>query len=287
MRIHHLNCISSCPLGGHLMDGRSHGLRGRLACHCLLLECADQLVLVDTGFGLRDVAQPRTRLSAFFLLLTSPAFREEMTAIRQIERLGFDPRDVRHIVLSHLDFDHAGGLDDFPQARVHLLAQERDAALARRTLLDRMRYRPQQWSTQAQWRGYPLSSGERWQGFDCVRQLDGLPPEILLVPLLGHTLGHAAVALEGVRQGTSLLYAADAYFWHEEMDSTAPRCTPGLRFYQTLMEKDRGERLSNQARLRDLRRQAGASLEIFCAHDPVEFERLSGRPLDTPASRLH
>jgi glyoxylase-like metal-dependent hydrolase (beta-lactamase superfamily II) len=31
-----------------------------------------------------------------------------MTAIRQLEQLGFDPRDVEHIVLSHLDFDHAG-----------------------------------------------------------------------------------------------------------------------------------------------------------------------------------
>lgn len=269
------------------MDGRSHGLRGRLACHCLLLELDDQLVLIDTGLGLRDVAQPRTRLSAFFLALTSPEFREEMTAIRQIERLGFDPRDVRHIVLSHLDFDHAGGLDDFPQARVHLLTRERDTALARRTPLDRMRYRPQQWSTQAQWRTYATPGGERWQGFDCVRQLDGLPPEILLVPLLGHTLGHAAVALDGVRSGASLLYAADAYFWHEEMDLVAPRCTPGLRFYQTLMEKDRPARLENQQRLRELKRSAGSRVEIFCAHDPIEFERLSGRPLGTPAARLH
>jgi glyoxylase-like metal-dependent hydrolase (beta-lactamase superfamily II) len=36
----------------------------------------------------------------------------------QVQRLGFDPRDVRHIVLTHLDFDHAGGLDDFPHATV-------------------------------------------------------------------------------------------------------------------------------------------------------------------------
>ena len=28
MRIHHLNCISTCPLGGRLMDGRTAGLRG-------------------------------------------------------------------------------------------------------------------------------------------------------------------------------------------------------------------------------------------------------------------
>ncbi|HEY0882055.1 MAG TPA: MBL fold metallo-hydrolase, partial [Archangium sp.] len=108
MRVHHLNCISSCPLGGWLMDGEPlFRLRGRLSLHCLLVELSDRLVLVDTGFGLNDVANPRTRLSPVFRVLNSPRFREEMTAIRQLERLGFDPRDVTDILLSHLDFDHA------------------------------------------------------------------------------------------------------------------------------------------------------------------------------------
>jgi hypothetical protein len=56
------------------------------------------LVLVDTGFGLRDVADPRGRLSKFFLFLLSPEFRDAHTAIRQVERLGYDPRDVRAAV---------------------------------------------------------------------------------------------------------------------------------------------------------------------------------------------
>src|SRR5215204_5539929 len=137
MRVHHLNCISTCPLGGKLMDGRSRGsLRAMLACHCLLLETDSGLVLVDTGLGLRDVADPRGRLSRFFLALVSPAFRAEMTAIRQVEALGFDPRDVRHILLTHLDFDHAGGLDDFPWAQVHMMEVERDQALLQKTWLD-------------------------------------------------------------------------------------------------------------------------------------------------------
>ena len=53
---------------------------------------------------MRDVADPYGRLSRFFLFLLSPDFREEHTAMRQIERLGYDARDVRHIVLTHLDF---------------------------------------------------------------------------------------------------------------------------------------------------------------------------------------
>lgn len=286
MRVHSLNCISSCPLGGKLMDDRSNALRGRLVNHCLLVEAAASLVLVDTGFGLRDVAAPRTRLARFFLAMNAPEFRQEMTAIRQIERLGFDPRDVRHIVLTHLDFDHAGGLDDFPWATVHMLAVERDSARAQKTMLDRMRYRPQQWGlTEANWRGYQAGEGQPWLGFDCVRDLDGVPPEILMVPLVGHTLGHAGVAVD-TGAGWVLL-AGDAYFFHREMDLARPYCTPGLRFYQWLMEKDRRARLWNQKRLRELKHEHGGEVRLFSSHDPYEFEAIAKRSAYEPAHRLH
>ena len=281
MRVHHLNCISTCPLGGRLMDGRSRSLleRGHLACHCLLVETPDCLVLVDTGLGLRDVADPRSRLSRFFLTLLRPEFREQMTAVRQVQRLGFDPADVRHILLSHLDFDHAGGLDDFPHATVHMLASERDHALLQRSWLDRQRFRPQQWSSQARWRAYAPGTGESWNGFGGVRSLDGVPPELLLVPLPGHTYGHAGIAVaSGARWK---LLAADAYFHAAEMDAT-PSCPPGLRFYQWMMELDREARLRNQDRLRALRRET-RDIDIFCSHDIAEFERLSGRSAAIPA----
>jgi glyoxylase-like metal-dependent hydrolase (beta-lactamase superfamily II) len=286
MRIHHLNCISTCPLGGKLMDGQTKSVirRGHLTCHCLLIETESSLVLVDTGMGLRDVADPKSRLSWFFLSLVSPDFREEMTAVRQIRRIGFDPRDVRHIVLTHLDFDHAGGLDDFQNATVHMLRSERDSAVAQKTWLDRQRFRPQQWSTKDRWRVYDAGSGESWFGFDRVQLLDGLSPDILLIPLIGHTFGHAGVAVR--RDDKWLLQAGDAYFFHAEMDPERPRCTPGLRFYQWMMEKDRRARLQNQHRLRELRKEHSADVEIFCAHDVVEFERLSGRPAGVPAEMI-
>src|SRR3954467_8505819 len=112
IKVHHLNCISTCPLGGRLMDGRSKTLlqRGSLTCHCMLVETDNKLALIDTGFGLQDVRNPESRLSKFFLEVVRPEFREEMTAIRQVERLGFDASDVTHILMTHLDFDHAGGL---------------------------------------------------------------------------------------------------------------------------------------------------------------------------------
>jgi glyoxylase-like metal-dependent hydrolase (beta-lactamase superfamily II) len=280
MRVHHLNCISSCPLGGRLMDGRSNSLRGKLACRVVLIETGSELVLLDTGFGLLDVRRPGERLSRFFLRLLDPDFREELTAVRQIERLGFRADDVRHIVLTHLDFDHAGGLDDFPHATVHMMRAERDDATAQRSWLDRQRFRPQQWSSIERWTTYDFT-GDTWFGFRAVRSLRGLPPEILMVPLIGHTLGHAGIAVR--ERDRWLLLAGDAYFDHDELDPVHPRCLPGLRFYQWLMEKDRHARLGNQELLRELAKDEGERIKIICSHDPRELEQDSGRTLDTPA----
>lgn len=278
MRVIHLNCGTDCPLGGALMDGRSRGPLGKLVCHCLLIETSAGLVLVDTGYGLKDVRQPYPRLSRPFRALLNIKLREEETAIRQIEALGYSARDVRHIVITHLDFDHAGGLEDFPEAAVHLMAAELAAASGpREGFIARNRYRPAQFDEIVRWRRYDVS-GERWFGFDAVRQLDGLPPEILLVPLVGHTFGHAGVAVD---TGSGwLLHAGDAYFYRGEVRRPDRRCTPGLAGYQTMMEVDRRSRLANQARLRELSMAERARVKVICAHDAVELERCqAGAPL--------
>jgi glyoxylase-like metal-dependent hydrolase (beta-lactamase superfamily II) len=270
MRIHHLNCGCMCPLGGRLMDGVSRGPTATLVCHCLLVETDRGLVLVDTGFGMRDVERPHERLSPFFLYFNNIQLDPHHTALGQVRSLGFDPADVRHIVLTHLDFDHAGGLEDFPNAAVHVLRAEFDAARARKGIVAAGRYRPEQWDEVKAWRLH-RPRGERWFGFESVRDLPGLPPEILMIPLPGHTAGHAGVAID-TPEGW-LLNAGDAYFYRHEMDPK-PRTTPGLAGYQRLMEVDREARLSNLERLRRLA-NGGTGIRIFCSHDAVELEALS------------
>ncbi|MEG3880320.1 MBL fold metallo-hydrolase [Microcoleus sp. herbarium7] len=275
MKIHHLNCGCMCPIGGSLFDGFSRGLTAHLVCHCLLIETDRGLVLIDTGFGMQDIQSPTSRLSPFFIAFNNIQFDRKYTAIHQIQQLGFSASDVRHIVLTHLDFDHAGGLEDFPEATVHVMQAEMDAARDRHGFITSRRYRSQQWDEVKHWKFYE-SGGEPWFGFKAVRDLDGLPPEILLIPLVGHTRGHAGVAID-TPQGW-LLHAGDAYFYRHEMDAANRRCTPGLRAYQWMMEVDRASRLLNQDRLHALSVDRAKDVNLFCSHDAIELKAFAHKP---------
>src|SRR5271166_3541581 len=93
--IHHLNCGTMCPRGARLIAGEGGLLASaRLVCHCLLIEGAEGLVLVDTGFGLDDTRKPR-QLGLPFTVAIRPRLEVAETAISQIRELGFEPSDVR------------------------------------------------------------------------------------------------------------------------------------------------------------------------------------------------
>ena len=283
MRIHHLDCGPAHPFGGALMDGVSPGAIGRLTCHCLAIETERHgVVLVDTGLGLRDMARPWSRLPAINLATLRFHFDANRTMLRRLRRLGIVPRDVRHIVMTHLDFDHAGGLIDFPHAQVHLMEPEARAARAREGLLGRTRYRPVQWGDTSRWRRYPERTAGRWFGFDAVTEMEGLPPEILLVPLPGHTEGHAGVAIEGPRGW--MLHAGDTYFNRAEVHAARPGCPPGAAAYERIMAWDMRLGRANQARVRALAQDPDSPVAVFCTHDPVEFVAMAAWHGNAPAA---
>ncbi|MCB9603785.1 MAG: MBL fold metallo-hydrolase [Sandaracinus sp.] len=272
MRVHHLDCGTMCPVARRLINGDGSVLeRGTLPCHCLLLETdAHGLILVDTGFGTADLADPAGRLGSSRHLLSWNG-DPEGTAIARVRALGFAPEDVRHILVTHLDLDHAGGLSDFPHARVHLMATEQQAALAPPTRMEKQRYRSAHWAHGPDWRTY-APKGETWKGFEAVRALDGLPPEILLVPLAGHSRGHAGIAVD---HGAGwLLHAGDAYFFRGRL-AERPWAPPGIALFENLVAFDRPQMIANRERLRELRARE-SDVRVFCAHDPVELASLQG-----------
>lgn len=117
----------------------------------------------------------------------------EEAAVRQVADLGYRPEDVRHIVLTHMHFDHCGGLPDFPCATVHVHRREYEA----------FRGFPRHWLDLAYVRRHMAHRPDcvlyeevnaRWYDFEAIR----LPfqPQMWLVPLFGHTRGHCGVVIE-------------------------------------------------------------------------------------------
>lgn len=283
--VRHLNCGTLKPFGRRFINGDGLPVQtARLVCHCLLVETDAGLVLVDTGFGVTDIAARRAPLPSdasktarrrrrVQRFMTRPLLDPDESAARQLSRLGYSTDDVRHIVLTHLDNDHTGGLADFPSAKVHVLASEYEAAMAPATAVERFRYWGEHWAHGPEWVTYARADDD-WLGIEAVVGLEDLP-DFALVPLPGHTRAQAGVAVRTTTAAGGprwLLHAADAYFFRGEMDAERPRCTPGLARFQIRLEIDGDARRRSQERLRRLALDHWDDVEMFCSHDPVELD---------------
>jgi glyoxylase-like metal-dependent hydrolase (beta-lactamase superfamily II) len=256
MRVHHLNCGTMRPAV----------TPGDLVCHVLLVETSDGLLLVDSGFGLHDAADPGRRIGAARFLIR-PVLDPAETAVRQLERLGHDPADVRDIVLTHFDADHTGGLADFPQAAVHLTAAESDAAQRPRTRTERYRYVPAQREHGPRLVEHDPAAGDVWRGFAAGTEIR---PGVVLIALPGHTRGHAAVAVDAGDHW--ILHAGDAFYHRGQIDGRTPAPRMLLRS-ERMIAHDRALVQANHARLAELWAEAGPDLMIVNAHDPVLLRR--------------
>lgn len=161
---------------------------------------ARRSIVVDTGF---DAAEARARGRT---LLRLP--REGLAL------LGVDAATVQDVVITHMHYDHAGTLDDFPQAGFHLQDLEMSYATGRH-----MCRRPFGYAYTAD---HVKAMVDRvFDGKVVFHDGDGtVAPGVSVHRIGGHTRGLQCVRVSTARGW--LVLASDASHYYENMDADAP-----------------------------------------------------------------
>ncbi len=166
------------------------------------------LTVVDTGFDYAEFGK---------VLADTYGVTDWQSAETVLARIGIDPREVDTMILTHNHFDHAGGVEMFPNAHVYIQEREVSRYLWAKGLPDRL-----QWLTTATdpdlmlWLVNRMKAGK-------LTLLDGereILPGIRVVPAHDtHTSGSQYVTVENARDGRWLL-AGDNCYVYESFNGT-------------------------------------------------------------------
>ncbi|MEP1932564.1 MAG: N-acyl homoserine lactonase family protein [Hoeflea sp.] len=238
-----------------------------LPLQCFVIEHRNGLVLFDTGIDPAISSDKAYIKQAIGRFLLSRIFRFHLTDRDRIDHVlanaGIAASDVRIAVISHLHFDHVGGIAHIPQA--DLLVSERETAILSEPHPER------EWILRehieipdAKWRQIALQSSDDplFDGFDGIHDVAG-DGSMILLPTPGHTAGSISML---VRQNgwDPILLVGD------------------LTYEAAMLEQDRvpgtGDRktlLASFAKVRELKKLL-PELVIIASHDFGAEAAISG-----------
>jgi glyoxylase-like metal-dependent hydrolase (beta-lactamase superfamily II) len=165
------------------------------ALNCLLVETPAGRVLVETGIGERVTDKVREMRR-----YEGPAI------VPALRNAGFEPETVDVVAMSHLHFDHAGGLlladgaRAFPRATIIAQRAEWEIALGDNSRLVASYDQPEIRLVR-DWGAEGAADGER-----------EVLPGVSVVPTGGHSAGHQAIVVRGRGPGaTTLAFFGDLF----------------------------------------------------------------------------
>jgi len=210
-------------------------------------------ILVDTGLHASVGADGRGNLGPFGRVV-DVRMDTGQDAAATLRRLGVDTADVRVVVMTHLHYDHASGVVDFPAATFVVSRAEWEAASGPRPAL--RGYVPHTFDHAFDWRtiDYGDPAVKSFATFGRAVDLFG-DGSVRLLSTPGHSAGHQSVLLRLAER--ELLLTGDAAYTTEALAGreTPLRADDAHRFRRSVGEL---------RRFLDLTPRAVA----ICGHDP-------------------
>ncbi|MEO1241876.1 MAG: N-acyl homoserine lactonase family protein [Pseudomonadota bacterium] len=238
----------------------------KLPINAFLIHHCDGPVLFDTGLDPAIETDPDYISQAIGRFLVRRIFRWNITAgdalRHQLDAVGVPPDQIRKVVISHLHFDHVGGIADVPNAE--LLVSEREWAQLSEP------HPEHEWIL----REHIELPGADWRPISFVPTDDPLlkrfggacdligDGSMVLIPTPGHTPGSLSMLVRSDDFPPVLLVGDLAY----EPALIAEDQVPGTGDAKTLRE--------SYAKVRGLKQDL-PDLVILASHDPAASETMS------------
>ena len=217
-------------------------------------------ILVDTAFDAIVATDRAANLGRAGAAIHHPRMKPEDAVPGQLRARGVEPADVRLVVMTHLHYDHASGVGQFPGATFVTEPREWEAASSGGALQG---YHPPHLVDTVDWIAVDFASGGAVPYATFERSLDLLGDgSIRLLSTPGHTDGHMSILLRTA--GGELLLTGDAAYARKTIDE---RLVP---LYLT------GKRDEYEHSLGQIATWVEANPEavVICGHDPWSWPTL-------------